>query len=112
MCKKSLRRAIDTHKRLLEGSFKDGDYGNSTGDDRKRIFNKRLSELEPDLAGCPFCGELPVYDEGCLSPFGVCSGGGGWSANITCETCDYVFKGGYGGNIVQQWNERITNASR
>ena len=96
------------HERLTEGRYRDGSYNGAIGDDRKPIFNTRLLELEPVLRPCPFCGELPTFGEGCLSA-GLTSVGGGWAANITCETCDYVFKGPYSGgtNIIDQWNNRF-----
>ena len=96
------------HERLTEGCYVDGSYDGATGDDRKPIFNARLLQLEPVLKPCPFCGELPVFDEGCLSA-GLTSGGGGWSARIDCEICDYTFKGPYTGglDIVNQWNDRV-----
>tara|TARA_R110000772_G_scaffold42835_2_gene99158 strand:- start:1858 stop:2193 length:336 start_codon:yes stop_codon:yes gene_type:complete len=109
MSKKSLRTAVHLHERLIEGVYKDGSYNGATGDDRKPIFNARLLQLEPMLKPCPFCDTAPVFDEGCLSHHGLTSGGGGWSANITCEHCDYVFKGSYGRDICNQWNDRLEN---
>ena len=109
MSKKSLRTAINLHERLTDGRFKDGSYGDLTGDDRKSIFNTRLLELEPILKPCPFCNEKPVFDESCLTHHGMCANGGGWAANITCSTCDYVFKGRYGVNICDSWNGRYSN---
>ena len=109
MSKKSLRTAIDLHQRLTDGRFRDGSYGNLTGSDRKSVFNSKLLELEPILKPCPFCDEKPVFDRGCLSSHGMCSGGGGWSANITCNSCDYVFKGPYGVDICHSWNNRHSN---
>lgn len=107
MCKKSLRTAIDLHKRLVLGNTQDGSYQKLSSDERKDVFNKKLLELEPVLKPCPFCGELPIYDRGCLSPYGVSAGGGGWSSNISCENCDYVFKGAFSSvSVIEQWNNR------
>ncbi len=104
--KKSLRLAIDTHERLTAGIYRDGSYGDATGDDRKPIFNKRMLEIEPVLKTCPFCNELPVFEPSCLSRHGICANGGGWLARIECENCDMIFNGAYGSDIVEQWNNR------
>ena len=107
MCKKSLRVAIDLHVRLLDGRFGCGSYGDAVGDDRKAIFSKELDKLEPELSPCPFCGVLPIYHPSTLSGYGLTSGGGGWSAYITCDECDLEFKGG-NASLIRNWNDRST----
>lgn len=110
MNKKSLRLAIDTHQRMMDGGYADGSYGSAKGDDRKLIFNKRMKEIEPKLNPCPFCGDLPIFNSEVSSYHGASANFFGSAESVECNNCDIIFKGSYGrGRVVLQWNYRYDN---
>ena len=108
MSKKSIRVAIDLHERLaLEGV-----YGVAVGDDRKPIFDKELSVIEPQLMPCPFCSNLPTFNPSTIRGGGVSANYYGASASIECGSCDLLFKGHYGEDVCNQWNFRAKKAQQ